>query len=62
MERLVQFPESGRRVPELPGTLYREVIVDSYRVLYRYDTTKQIVSIVAVTHGSRSLPALEEGP
>jgi toxin ParE1/3/4 len=34
-ERLAAFPESGRVVPEFPALGYREIIVSSYRVLYR---------------------------
>jgi toxin ParE1/3/4 len=34
-ERLAAFPESGRIVPEFPALGYREIIVSSYRVLYR---------------------------
>jgi toxin ParE1/3/4 len=36
VDRLEMFPASGRVVPELGDHDIREVIVDSYRVLYRY--------------------------
>jgi addiction module RelE/StbE family toxin len=52
-ERLAAFPESGRVVPEFPALGYREIIVSSYRVLYRLaDNT---VWITAVIHGRRLL-------
>jgi addiction module RelE/StbE family toxin len=52
-ERLAVFPESGRVVPEFPALGYREIIVSSYRVLYRLaDNT---VWITAVVHGRRLL-------
>jgi toxin ParE1/3/4 len=52
-ERLAAFPESGRVVPEFPALGYREIIVSSYRVLYRLaDGT---VWITAVVHGRRLL-------
>jgi toxin ParE1/3/4 len=52
-ERLAAFPESGRVVPEFPALGYREIIVSSYRVLYRFaDNT---VWITAVVHGRRLL-------
>ena len=52
-ERLAAFPESGRVVPEFPALGYREIIVSSYRVLYRLaDST---VWITAVVHGRRLL-------
>ena len=35
VERLESFPNSGRRPRELPGTLYREIVVPPCRVFYR---------------------------
>jgi len=58
-ERLASFPESGRVVPEFPTLGYREVIVSSYRVLYRLEP--EIVWIVAVIHGRRLLGSQQEG-
>jgi toxin ParE1/3/4 len=52
-ERLSSFPESGRVVPEFPALGYREIIVSSYRVLYRLEGNT--VWIVAVVHGRRRL-------
>lgn len=37
VERLVDYPESGRKVPEFEYSNYREVIVSPCRVFYRYD-------------------------
>jgi toxin ParE1/3/4 len=54
-ERLRQFPESGRTVPEFPHLPYREVIVDNYRIIYRYDADSDRVLIVTVVHGRRLL-------
>jgi len=50
-ERLASFPESGRLVPEFPMLGYREIIVSSYRVLYRIES--DMVWIAAVVHGRR---------
>jgi len=52
-ERLETFPESGRVVPEFPELAYREIIVSSYRVLYRREANT--VWIAAVVHGRRRL-------
>ena len=52
-ERLAAFPESGRVVPEFPALGYREIIVSSYRVLYRLADNN--VWITAVVHGRRLL-------
>jgi len=35
VERLETFPNSGRRPRDLPGTLYREIVVPACRVFYR---------------------------
>lgn len=59
-ERLRQFPESGRRVPELLETRYREVIFPPYRIIYRYAEKKDRVLVLAVVHGSRLLPPIQE--
>jgi plasmid stabilization system protein ParE len=59
-ERLRKFPESGRSVPELLGSRYREVIGSPYRVIYRYAEEMNRVWVLAVVHGSRLLPAIQE--
>jgi toxin ParE1/3/4 len=59
VKRLESFPESGRLVPEF-GPPYREVIVGSYRVIYRFRPERNRVRILGVIHGSRMLPPLPE--
>jgi addiction module RelE/StbE family toxin len=54
VERLATFPESGRLVPELDNPAIREVIVDVFRVVYRYEGAT--VEIVTVFRGSRAFP------
>jgi plasmid stabilization system protein ParE len=51
--RLAAFPDSGRIVPELQDERIREVIVRSYRVMYRVSSEE--VEVVAVLHGARLL-------
>jgi plasmid stabilization system protein ParE len=51
--RLADFPDSGRVVPELQDEDVREVIVRSYRVMYR--VLPEEVEVVAVLHGARLL-------
>jgi plasmid stabilization system protein ParE len=53
---LARFPLSGRVVPELHLSDYREVIVREYRIIYRL--TAEDVLIVTVVHGKRDLPSL----
>ena len=54
-ERLLQFPESGRHIPEFPHLPHREVIIDNYRVIYRYIGDIETVLIVTVVHGRQML-------
>ncbi|ERS85688.1 plasmid stabilization protein [Marinobacter sp. C1S70] len=35
IERLENFPQSGRIPPELPDSVYREAVVSPCRILYR---------------------------
>lgn len=57
VEALVDHPHSGRQVPELPGSGYREVIVTPYRIVYQL--TAEQVQILRVWHGRRDLTRLE---
>jgi len=53
-DRLVQFPEIGRVIPELNDTARREVFVGPYRLMYRIEGRD--VWIVAIVHGARDWP------
>jgi toxin ParE1/3/4 len=55
---LGKFPELGRVVPELANSTLREIIVRSYRVIYRVDHTNQKVEVVRFWHGARGEPKL----
>lgn len=55
VERLRRHPRLGRVVPEYRDTHLRELIVGSYRVVYRL--SGQRLGIIAVVHGSRDLIA-----
>lgn len=35
VEKLSRFPDSGRIVPELKNNQYRELVIGSYRVIYK---------------------------
>jgi toxin ParE1/3/4 len=53
-DRLQQFPESGRIVPELQRQDLRELIVGSYRIVYLVGSGT--VHILTVFHGARLFP------
>jgi toxin ParE1/3/4 len=50
---LARFPRAGRKVPEFDDENVRELIVYSYRVIYRLQNDEAL--IVAVIHGKRIL-------
>ncbi|HMD18181.1 MAG TPA: type II toxin-antitoxin system RelE/ParE family toxin [Terriglobales bacterium] len=50
---LVRFPQAGRKVPEFDDENIRELVVYSYRIIYRLQEDE--VLIVAVIHGKRVL-------
>jgi toxin ParE1/3/4 len=48
-----QFPRSGRKVPEFDDDDIRELLAYSYRIIYRIQGDKVVVS--SVIHGRRIL-------
>lgn len=53
VERLQQFPLSGRVVPEIAQEDIREIIFGSYRIVYLVSDDQ--VNILTVFHSSRQL-------
>ena len=58
LHRLESFPNHGRWVPEFRSKKYREVFIDDYRVIYRYDESKKKIFILTIRHGKRFLPTV----
>lgn len=56
VERLVEFPESGRIVPEVDARRIREVIVGQYRVIY---SVKERIDVLTVRRCSQLLRPYE---
>ena len=50
---LSQFPRAGRKVPEFDDENVRELVVYSYRIIYRLQ--EENIIIAAVIHGKRNL-------
>jgi toxin ParE1/3/4 len=57
-ERVQEFPEMGRIVPERRDPQVREIIVRPYRVIYRVVHEHQLIEIVRVWHGARGEPEM----
>ena len=53
VDRLIDFPESGRIVPEINNRNIREVILGNYRIIYRYRS--DAVEVLTVHHAARLL-------
>lgn len=45
-ERLAAFPQSGRIPPELPNSVYREVVEPPCRIFYREDKSQVFILYV----------------
>jgi plasmid stabilization system protein ParE len=50
-EKLSQYPNSGRIIPEVKKEEYREVIYGAYRIMYKLEPNQ--VLILAVIHSAR---------
>jgi addiction module RelE/StbE family toxin len=59
VKRLAEFPELGRVVPEFNEPAIREIVVRSYRVIYRVDHSDCRVDIVRFWHGARGTPGIQ---
>lgn len=53
VERIADFPRAGKIVPEFSESRIRQVVVGSYRIIYRHDN--DVVVILTVYHGARLL-------
>ena len=53
VERLVDFPQYGRVVPEIGDAAVREIILGNYRLIYRL--RGGTAEILTVYHGARLL-------
>jgi toxin ParE1/3/4 len=51
VERLAEFPESGSRVPEVPKSVYRQLVIAPCRIFYRHEGER--IFIVFVMRGER---------
>jgi toxin ParE1/3/4 len=51
--RLQDFPELGRVVPEYRNDAIREIIFRPYRIVYRVDLGRKLCEIVRVWHSAR---------
>jgi toxin ParE1/3/4 len=57
-DKLRNFSEIGRVVPEYGVPTIREIIVRSYRIVYRVDHERKLVEVARVWHAARGTPEL----
>jgi plasmid stabilization system protein ParE len=57
-DRLQEFPELGRIVPEYRNDHIREIIFRTYRIVYRVDDERASCEIARVWHSARGIPQL----
>ena len=50
-DRLADYPESGRIIPEIAGPSCREIICGAYRIMYRLEGAE--VWITGIVHGAQ---------
>lgn len=55
IDNLKLFPKIGRRVPESKNPEDRELILQKYRIIYRFTEQKEKIVIKMIIHGSRLL-------
>jgi len=57
-DRLQEFPELGRIVPEYRNDLIREIIFRPYRIVYRINHDAKLCEIGRVWHSARGTPQM----
>jgi addiction module RelE/StbE family toxin len=60
VDRLKDFPKSGRVVPEFERNAVREIVERPYRIIYRLVGDDE-VHILTVHHGAKRLPDIGRG-
>ncbi len=60
VERLIEFPQSGRVVPEFNNPSIREVLRKPCRIVYRVSSDSKTIEIIRVWHAARGIPGIEE--
>ncbi len=57
-DRLHNFPELGRIVPEYGNQRLREIIFRPYRIVYRVNRDRKMCEIARVWHSARGVPPI----
>ena len=57
-DRLQDFPDIGRVVPEYQNDRLREIVFRPYRIVYRVNHKRKLCEIAPVWHSARGTPQL----
>lgn len=57
---VANFPLIGHVLSEFPQLPFREILVGSYRLIYRFNEEENRIVIVAVAHGRQKLRELSD--
>lgn len=57
-KQLADFPEIGRVVPEFNAHDIREIVVRSYRLIYRVNEANEKIEVIRFWHGARGTPII----
>ncbi|HJP92992.1 MAG TPA: type II toxin-antitoxin system RelE/ParE family toxin [Pyrinomonadaceae bacterium] len=57
-DRLQEFPELGRVVPEYRIDNIREILFWSYRIIYRVHHDRKLCEMTRIWHSARGVPQL----
>jgi toxin ParE1/3/4 len=57
-DRLQEFPNFGRIVPEYRSDDIREILFRPYRIVYRVDHERKLCQIARFWHSARGIPEL----
>ncbi|MGQ0816118.1 MAG: type II toxin-antitoxin system RelE/ParE family toxin [Gemmatimonadota bacterium] len=58
VDRVTEFPRSGRVVPELQREDLREIIHGLYRIVYRLRDQDSVAEVTTVNRASRRFPGI----
>ena len=58
IDRLTDFPNSGRIDPEYRNDNIREIVFRPYRIVYRVDHERALCELARVWHSARGIPQL----
>ncbi|MFW6152608.1 MAG: type II toxin-antitoxin system RelE/ParE family toxin [Verrucomicrobiota bacterium] len=58
IDRLADFPGSGRIVPEFEDPAIREIICKPCRIVYRLKQDENLAEIARVWHAARGIPEM----